>query len=427
MEVESSISNCLTTCRDCAFPPYFAGVCCSTTSVFCGRWGANGLLSAVKLRSSFYTSRRAVADATFGLQKRPSQGINWSVAGLKGVHNIPGFSGIWSNTSHGRTNPVDHSFEPGTVVHCSEQATYAIGHLRLRDRLTSTSFSHACQALGEDGLGQSIPEDSDNENVQDTGSSESNESTSEHESQKDSAQPVLETDWRSFRARLVAEEQTTNDNLVSDNSESSAPRVTGVTRKSWAHPLPVLESGCVLVATEKLDGLPSFERTVILLLRMGSNHPSGGPFGLILNRPLSQSIDDLKLTSKTLTNAFGNCQLHFGGPLEACMFLLLKGGEANSFEEVVPGIYYGAADALQQAAELVSGNTLYSEDFRFFVGYAGWGLEQLANEIAMGLWCVAACSTDLITSLSEHLWEEILQLMGGQYAEMSRKPKREGF
>jgi len=42
----------------------------------------------------------------------------------------------------------------------------------------------------------------------------------------------------------------------------------------------------VLVATEELDGNGTFERTVILLLSLGSRDAYDGPFGIILNRPL---------------------------------------------------------------------------------------------------------------------------------------------
>lgn len=200
----------------------------------------------------------------------------------------------------------------------------------------------------------------------------------------------------------------------------------------WAHPISVPETGCVLVATEKLDGVRTFERTVVLLLRSGTRHPQEGPFGVVINRPLHKKIKHMKPTNLDLATTFSDCPLHFGGPLEASMFLLKTGGRSKlpGFEEVIPGLCFGARNSLDEAAELVKKGVLKSQDFRFFVGYAGWQLDQLKEEIESDYWYVAACSLNLIyggfpDSSSENLWEEILQLMGGQYSELSRKPKQD--
>lgn len=112
------------------------------------------------------------------------------------------------------------------------------------------------------------------------------------------------------------------------------------------------------------------------------------------------------------------------------MFLLLHGTSGlQSFQEVIPGVYYGAADGLESAGQFAKERSQsFFQGFRFFFGYSGWGYDQLKQEIKAGLWCVAACSPDLITSASASgLWEEVLQLMGGKYAELSKRPRRKHF
>jgi putative AlgH/UPF0301 family transcriptional regulator len=66
-----------------------------------------------------------------------------------------------------------------------------------------------------------------------------------------------------------------------------------------------------------------------------------------------------------------------------------------------------------------------------------WGPGQLAQELSDGFWQLAACSADIITqplcleqvegSITQRsgvgLWELVHELMGGQYAEISRKSK----
>lgn len=197
----------------------------------------------------------------------------------------------------------------------------------------------------------------------------------------------------------------------------------------WAHPLTSPETGCVLVATEKLDGVQTFERSVVFLLGSGTRHPQEGPFGVIINRPLHKKLKNMKPTNLHLATTFSECLLHFGGPLEASIFLLKSGRKKPvlDFEEVIPTLCFGSRNSLDEASALVKTGVFKPQDFRFFIGYAGWQLDQLREEIDAGLWHVAACSSNLIYggSQNESLWEEILQLMGGSYSELSRKPKQD--
>lgn len=240
-------------------------------------------------------------------------------------------------------------------------------------------------------------------------------------------------DWRDFRANLVARGQVP---LLDSDSHTLDPASRDPSHQlgsKWAHPIPMAETGCVLVATEKLDGVRSFERSVVLLLRLGTRDPREGPFGVIINRPLHKKIKHMKPSNPDLANTFSDCTLHSGGPLDASMFLL-KTKDASSipgFEQVVPGLCFGARNNLDEAAALVKKGLVKPQDFRFFVGYAGWQLDQLRQEIASRYWVVAACSTYLVSGASADsssgLWEEILQLMGGPYSELSRKPKQDDY
>ncbi|GAV84972.1 DUF179 domain-containing protein, partial [Cephalotus follicularis] len=238
-------------------------------------------------------------------------------------------------------------------------------------------------------------------------------------------------DWREFRANLYTREQAENADTEAHN-EGGTTHMSKPLGLKWAHPILVPETGCVLVATEKLDGVRTFERTVVLLLRSGSRHPQEGPFGVVINRPLHKKIKHMKPTNTELATTFADCSLHFGGPLEASMFLLKTGVESKipGVEDVIPGLCFGARNSLDEAAGLVKKGLVKLHDFRFFVGYAGWQLDQLREEIESDFWYVAACSSNLICggssdSLPESLWEEILQLMGGHYSELSRKPKQD--
>ncbi|KAJ3708262.1 hypothetical protein LUZ61_011967 [Rhynchospora tenuis] len=252
------------------------------------------------------------------------------------------------------------------------------------------------------------------------------------------------SDWRDFRANLVAREQ---DILFkSEEQHESDPRPTEnpalqkgrQLSQEWVHPIPMPENGCLLISTEAIDGEINFQRTVILLLSIGSQGPRNvhGPIGLILNRPLDQKLKDMETMNPGLKTNFGNHQLHLGGPLrssDVSMFLIkteagiIGSARELGFQQVVPGVHVGDANQVEEAAALVRRGVLSPSDFKFFAGFAGWNFDQLLDEIGWGFWVVAACSSHVIgravTSSSDQMWQEVLEMMGGQYADLSRKAR----
>lgn len=240
-------------------------------------------------------------------------------------------------------------------------------------------------------------------------------------SSEDADKPSISADWRSFRARLVVGEQASRleepSSLVDPDSAVDHPLPITIGDK-WVHTIHEPEKGCLLIATEKLDGVHIFERTVILLLSTGPV----GPTGIILNRPSLMSIKETRSTVLDVAGTFSDMPLFFGGPIEEGLFLVNspKGDDdgvvkTGLFEEVMKGLYYGTKESVGCAAEMVKRNAVAVEDFRFFDGYCGWEKEQLRDEIRAGYWTVAACSPSVIglTSVgSVGLWEEIIGLMG---------------
>ncbi|EEC79246.1 hypothetical protein OsI_20004 [Oryza sativa Indica Group] len=238
--------------------------------------------------------------------------------------------------------------------------------------------------------------------------------------------------WRDVRANLVRREQEllVDPSAPAEQKTSSGEPAHQLPQK-WAHPITMPEAGCVLVATEVLDDDSIFERTVILLLRLGSRGTFDGPFGVILNRPLYTKIKNVNPSFQDQATPFGDSPLFFGGPVDMSMFLVRASDNSRlkGFEEVIPGIRFGFRTDLEKAAVLMKSGAIKSQDLRFFVGHAAWDYEQLLSEIRAGYWAVASCSTELIsdalTGDPSCLWTEILQLMGGHYSELSQKPKED--
>ncbi|CAL1357703.1 unnamed protein product [Linum trigynum] len=246
------------------------------------------------------------------------------------------------------------------------------------------------------------------------------------------SQSFLQADWRWFRAKMVANEQafmtasTGKISLAADPDETpraKQPLELVTVGDRWAHAIHEPEKGSLLIATEKLDGVHIFERTVVLLLSTGP----AGPLGIILNRPSLMSIKEMRnaaTTSSSLSpEAFSGRPLFFGGPLEEGLFLVRpRGGydkdrlaRSGVFEEVMKGLYYGTKETAGCAAEMVKRNMVGVGDFRFFDGYCGWETEQLRDEINAGYWTLAACSASVIGLDKEArfgLWEDVSWLVG---------------
>lgn len=226
------------------------------------------------------------------------------------------------------------------------------------------------------------------------------------------------SNWRAFRAKLIAREQAHGFSL------SSIPYPDGTTVPStigdhWVHTIPEIEKGCLLIGTEKLDGVHVYQRSLILILSTGPI----GPTGIILNRPSQITVNEMWQSPLYASPAFSESSLFPGGPMEDVLFLLTpdeKGvkrvDRSGIFTKVMEGLYFGTSESIGCAAEMVRRGEIRVRDLRFFNGYCAWEGTQLREEIRAGLWTVAACSPSIIglTTGGDGLRQEVLGLLSPQ-------------
>ena len=74
--------------------------------------------------------------------------------------------------------------------------------------------------------------------------------------------------------------------------------------------------------------------------------------------------------------------------------------------EVVPGVFFAAKEHLDQLV-LAEG-----PGYKLFVGHAGWGAEQLENEMRQGAWRTLAATAESVFSTAETLWETVFRELG---------------
>ena len=158
--------------------------------------------------------------------------------------------------------------------------------------------------------------------------------------------------------------------------------------------------GQFLIASPKLaDG--NFYKSVVLMIK----HDDEGAFGLILNRPTENSVQEVW---RMVAEMEIDCSqpIFLGGPVSGPLVALHRVKSAAEME-VLPGLYFAAhKDKLQKVISQTS------KPFRFFTGYAGWAGGQLDDELQAGGWLTLKAKKDLIFHDGDDLWERVVRTIG---------------
>lgn len=176
-----------------------------------------------------------------------------------------------------------------------------------------------------------------------------------------------------------------------------------------------VQAGTLLVATPALTD-PHFADSVVLLLDVADD----GVLGVVLNRPSRIPVGGALVGWEALVST--PPVLFQGGPVDTESALAL--GWLRDAADVPVGFRHvvdrlGLLD-LDTPRELIEGSLAA---LRIFAGYAGWGLQQLADEIAEGAWYVVGSEPeDPFHRAVDSLWAEVLRRQPGDLAWHSTRP-----
>jgi putative transcriptional regulator len=159
--------------------------------------------------------------------------------------------------------------------------------------------------------------------------------------------------------------------------------------------------GRFLIANRQVSGF--FGESVIVLV----DHGAHGSLGLIVNRPLSLTLDELL---PQLEPARGRREPAFlGGPVARDQLLLLIRAKQPPRDSaaVLDGLHVsGSGETLRRLLEAPGEGV----EFRAYLGYAGWAPGQLAGELARGDWTLAPGDAAAVFARVEScLWEKLLR------------------
>ena len=251
-----------------------------------------------------------------------------------------------------------------------------------------------------------------------------------------------------MRPQCFAWDSELTENLLGDRNRDIAAAAEAAGEQNWTEigvgvnadgqtylqqvvrgrPAEHIRAGLLLVSTSQVQG-DVFDKSVVLLVK----HDRNGTLGLVLNKPARLPPDEHMEIHEVLEDAFGVMprnprateHLLAGGPVAAERVTYLHSGTPAGTrkrcyadgsggvkfvgsngefftpdqdaappvgEEVLGGVYFQSSSAfLKCALRDTAGPTL-----RIFLGYSGWGPQQLDGEWRRGAWTLCEASADAV-------------------------------
>jgi len=179
------------------------------------------------------------------------------------------------------------------------------------------------------------------------------------------------------------------------------------------------KKGDLLIAEPSIIGDLSFNRSIVLL----TDHTNEGSIGFILNKPLEYTIGDL------VPEIDAPFKVYNGGPVEQDNLYFI-----HNIPDLIPnsieislGIFWGGD--FTEVASLISEKKISEKDIKFFLGYSGWEINQLEDELKSNAWVVTKNSykKEIIEKDYEFFWKEKMIELGGEYSIWSNAPENPNY
>ena len=152
---------------------------------------------------------------------------------------------------------------------------------------------------------------------------------------------------------------------------------------------------------------PNFMRTVVFMCR----HSDEGSFGFVLNKAVDQTLDEL------ITGLDGiELPVYYGGPVQTDTVHYI-----HQYPDLIPECYkisdeiYWGGD-FETLKNLLKSNKVDPQKIKFFVGYSGWGKNQLEQEMTEKSWLTSTVTRKIVfDTVPDEVWKESLKHLGGEY------------
>jgi putative transcriptional regulator len=174
------------------------------------------------------------------------------------------------------------------------------------------------------------------------------------------------------------------------------------------------KKGKVLISEPFLPD-PNFSRAVVLL----TEHNESGSFGFVLNQKTEWAtnmvMEELHNIHQTVYN---------GGPVELQSFHYLHTYDhIQGAIHLYDSVYWGGN--FEQVYNGLRKGMLQPQDFKFIIGYSGWGPGQLDMELQEKAWLVGDLDAKYIfdTQIADaDLWKHAIRNLGGDISLLANSP-----
>lgn len=173
------------------------------------------------------------------------------------------------------------------------------------------------------------------------------------------------------------------------------------------------EKGRLLIAEPSILNDTSFKRSIVLL----TEHNDFSSVGFILNKPLDFTVNDL------VPEIDCKFTVYQGGPVEQdnLYFVHKVPDLIPESIEVANGIFWGGN--FNSLKELLNNQSLKTNDIRFFLGYSGWEVDQLKDELETNSWFISENDfPNIFAADNSNIWKNKLLQKGGKYKIWANAP-----
>ncbi len=175
--------------------------------------------------------------------------------------------------------------------------------------------------------------------------------------------------------------------------------------------------GALLVAEPFLND-DYFNHAVICLTDYDDNKST---MGFILNNKTRHNLQSIIAE----ISCSSPIPVYCGGPMsEDRLFYIHSLGEIipNS-HEIIPGLYVGGD--FNAVVKYINSGYPTEGIIKFFIGYSGWDIGQLKDELRKNVWAVTSISdiTNLLKVHKDSYWHTIVRTMGKAYRGWLYHPK----
>lgn len=175
-----------------------------------------------------------------------------------------------------------------------------------------------------------------------------------------------------------------------------------------------LIAGSILVA-EPFLGDDYFSRSVIFLC----DHNADGSFGFVLNKFVDTNIADFVDGFPQI-----DTRLSIGGPVDMSNLFYIHslGKEISGSVPTSNGLFIGGD--FEEVKSVLSLTPSKSSQIRFFIGYSGWDIDQLNEEMELKSWIVLnnLSKEQILDCSNDDIWTQMMEKQGGKFKMMTNFP-----